>query len=130
MSEGHLTREEARTLIERQALAWEHEDLQAIAADFADDAMFISPGGTWHGPVAIQGAARAFFATTTGVRVVITRIIMDGDKGAVEWTWHETRRSDGRQFSAEDGIVFVLRGRKIVYWREYFDTAAMYGSVQ
>ena len=52
----------------------------------------------------------------------MTRVLLDGDQGAVEWTWSETNRADGRSHTAEDGIIFVLRDDKIVYWREYFDT--------
>jgi len=28
-----------------------------------------------------------------------------------------------RPLDAEDGIIFVLRDDKLVYWRDYFDTA-------
>jgi len=50
-------------------------------------------------------------------------VLLDGDAGAVEWTWSETRREDGQRRNIEDAIVFVLPGGRIVYWREYFDTA-------
>ena len=37
---------QAQSLVERQARAWEHADLNAIGADFAPDALFISSGGS------------------------------------------------------------------------------------
>jgi uncharacterized protein (TIGR02246 family) len=113
----------ARALVERQAQAWEQGDLHAISADFAPDGVFISPGGRWQGPAGVREAAASFFALFRDVQVEITRVLLDDDQGAVEWTWHETRRADGRRTATEDGIIFVVRDDKIIYWREYFDTA-------
>lgn len=117
-----MSREEARALVERQARAWENEDLDAITADFAPDGVLVSPGGRWQGPKAIRAAAEQFFAGTTGVRVEVTRVLLDGDAGAAEWTWTESR-SDGTRRTAEDAIVFELRDGRIARWREYFDPA-------
>lgn len=122
-----MDREAVRALVERQARAWERADLDAIVADFADDGALISPGGHFQGPAAIRAAAEAFFEQLCDVRVEIMRVLLDGDAGAVEWTWSETRRADGRRATMEDGIVFTLRGDRIVRWREYFDTAATHG---
>jgi limonene-1,2-epoxide hydrolase len=55
--------------------------------------------------------------------VTVTRVLWDGNQGAVEWLWRELRRSDGTWHSAEDAIIFVVENEEIVYWREYFDTA-------
>jgi uncharacterized protein (TIGR02246 family) len=55
-----MTRDEAVALVERQARAWERADLDAIVADFAEDGLFISPGGRWRGQVAIRAAAASF----------------------------------------------------------------------
>ncbi len=115
-------------LVERQARAWENADLDAITADFAPDGWFISPGGRWQGADAVRAAALSFFAVSADVRVTITRVLFDADhlQGGVEWTWAETRLSDGRRLYAEDGIIFALNDDgQITYWREYFDTADM-----
>ncbi len=115
-------------LVERQARAWERADLDAIAADFAAEGWFISPGGRWQGAAAVRDAASAFFAAACDVRVSIHRIAYDAERrvGAVEWTWEETRIADGRRAAAEDGIIFTLDAAgRITYWREYFDTAQM-----
>ncbi len=118
-----MTIDEARALVERQARAWERADLSAIVADFAPDGVLISPGGRWQGHDALRAAAMSFFADAMDVQVIVTRVLLDGDAGAVEWTWSETRRADGRRRGVEDAIVFVVRDGQIVYWREYFDTA-------
>jgi limonene-1,2-epoxide hydrolase len=47
---------------------------------------------------------------------------VDGDQGALEWTWHETHHADNQERTIDDAIIFTLRDDKIVYWREYFDT--------
>ncbi|MEO1439110.1 MAG: nuclear transport factor 2 family protein [Chloroflexota bacterium] len=116
-----------RALVERQARAWEAEDYPAMTADFAPDGVFISPGGRWQGHEQIRSAAQAFFAVSHSVHIEIGRVAWDGDStGACEWTWQETRRADGKILRAEDAIIFELDTTgKIIYWREYFDTAQM-----
>ena len=115
--------EQVRALVERQARAWEHADATAIVADFAPDAVFISPAGRVQGHEALRAVAEAFFAGASDVQITITRVMLDGDQGAVEWTWRETNRADGRSRAVDDGIIFELEGDNIIYWREYFDTA-------
>ena len=110
-----LNEDELRQLVERQARAWENADLDAITADFAEDGVLISPGGRWQGAAAIRAAAESFFTAARDVQVQVT----------AEWTWSETRLATGQRHSAEDAIIFTLRDGKIVYWREYFDTAQM-----
>jgi len=114
---------EARALVERQARAWERGDLTAIVADFAPDGVLISPGGCCQGHDALRQAAESFFAAAIDVQVVVTRVLLDGDQGAAEWTWSETSRTDGRRYTIKDAIIFDLHDDQIVSWREYFDTA-------
>jgi uncharacterized protein (TIGR02246 family) len=120
-----MTLDEARILVERQARAWEAADLDAIGVDFAEDGVLISPGGRWQGAAALRAAAEGFFAVAQDVRVVVTRVMVMGDEGAAEWTWSETRRATGTRHSADDAVIFQVRDGKILYWREYFDTAQM-----
>jgi len=119
-----MNRAEARALVERQARAWERGDLAAIVADFTPDGVLISPGGCWQGYDALRQAAESFFATAIDVQVVVTRVLLDGDTGAAEWTWSETSRTDDRRYTVKDAIIFDLRDDQIVSWREYFDTAS------
>lgn len=120
-----MNRAEAHALVERQARAWEQADLAAIVADFAPDGVLISPGGRWQGYDALRRAAESFFAAALDVQVVVTRVLLDGDQGAAEWTWSETNRADGRRVTIEDAIIFAVRDDQIVFWREYFDSAAL-----
>ncbi len=114
---------QVRALVERQARAWEQGNVDACVADFAADALFMSPGGRWQGHTEIRAVITAFFTTASDVKVEITRVMLDGQQGAIEWTWSEVRQSDGKRHMAEDAIIFELQDDKIVYWREYFDTA-------
>jgi uncharacterized protein (TIGR02246 family) len=118
-----MERVQIEALIERQARAWEEGNLDAIVADFAPDAIFCSPGGRWQGREEIRAAATAFLATVSAVKVEITRILVDGEHGAVEWRWCETALAVQTPHTMEDAIIFTLHDRQIVYWREYFDPA-------
>src|SRR5579872_2336048 len=115
--------EGARTLIERQARAWEREDAAGIVADFASDGVLLSPGGRFEGHEALHRAATACFAVATSIQITITSVLLTGDEGALEWTWSEARRSDGHRRTVNDGIFFTLRDDRLVSWREYFDTS-------
>lgn len=114
-----MTHQEALALVNRQAHAWQRSDVEAILADFAADALFISPGGCWCGREQIAVAACDFFRATADIQIGVTRVLCDGDLCAVEWTWSETRLIDGSRHSADDAIFFTLQNSKIVYWREY-----------
>jgi uncharacterized protein (TIGR02246 family) len=120
-----MNSEEARALVERQARAWKRADPAAIIADFAPDGALISPRGRWQGHDALRHAAESVFATVTDVEVVVTRVLLEADQGAAEWTWSETNRADRSRHTVEDAIIFELRDDKLVSWREYPDTAAL-----
>ncbi len=120
-----MDHEQINVLIERQARAWEQGNLSALVSDFAPDALFITPGGHHKGQDAIRKAAQSALQSVREVKVIVTRIVFDGEDGAVEWTWIQTDRKTDQRQTVEDAIIFTLRGDKIIYWREYFDTAAL-----
>jgi uncharacterized protein (TIGR02246 family) len=119
-----MTRDDVHRFILRRISAWRDEDLAAIMADYADDIVHVSPFGKRVGVADMRAANARYLAEYTAFEVQLHRLIVDGDEGALEWTWSETRRADGLRRSAEDAIVFVLRDGKISYWREYFDPAS------
>ena len=108
-------------IVARQAQAWENADPEAIVADFAEDATFIAPGYTFSGQTEIRAAAADYFAQFQQTKVKIIRIIAEGDRGAVEWTWQNENKATKEQSYAEDAIILALRDGKIIYWREYID---------
>jgi uncharacterized protein (TIGR02246 family) len=120
-----MTHEEVHRLLLRRIRAWRDENLDAILADYADDIVHVSPYGRRVGAAAMRAVDARYLAEYTGFEVQLNRLIVEGDEGALEWTWTETRRADGLRRSADDAIVFVLRGGKIAYWREYFVPSAL-----
>ncbi|MEL6578918.1 MAG: nuclear transport factor 2 family protein [Cyanobacteria bacterium J06621_12] len=121
MAQSLLSREQIEAMVVRQAQAWEKQDVKAIADDFAEDAVFIAAGFKFLGKQKIEQAARDYFEQFHQTTVEIKNIIIEGDKGAVEWEWRDHRRNNGQEGFAEDAIVFKLREGKIIYWREYIE---------
>lgn len=110
------------TLIERQATAWETQDVAVLISDFAPDAVFQAAGFTFNGVDAIQKAAEDYFRDFTDTQVKIKRVILEEPMGAVEWDWRDRNRKTGKPSAAEDAIIFELGDDgKIVYWREYIE---------
>lgn len=111
----------AQEIIVRQAQAWEDQDAQAIADDFAENAIFIAAGFKFVGKEQISKAAQDYFQQFHHTSVEIKRTIIDGHRGAVEWDWRDQNRKTGKAGWAEDAIVFELADGKIIYWREYIE---------
>ena len=116
-----VNREEIIEIVERQARAWESQDVTAIVDDFASDAVFIAAGFRFDGQQEIGKAARDYFEKFHRTSVEIKRIVIDDNKGAVEWDWRDRDRKSNKEGFAEDAIVFELENGKIVYWREYIE---------
>ena len=116
-----MNREEIVAMVRRQATAWENGDVAAIIADFAEDALFIAARKEFKGREAIQKAAEDYFARFSDVKVKILRIIVEGNSGAVQWDWSDRTQETEVASYAEDAIIFELKDRKIIYWREYIE---------
>ena len=121
-----MTRDAVVEFIAGRARAWESGDLEAIMAGYAPDAVVIAPGGIRvAGLDELRANNASYLAAYTDITVALTRVIVEGEQGALQWTWGETRRADGQRRGVDDAIIFTLRDGKIVYWHEYFDTAAL-----
>ena len=109
-------------LVERQAKAWENQDLSSLVGDFASNAVFKAGGFTFTGVEAIEKAARDYFRDFKDTKVDIKRIIIEDNQGAVEWDWSDRNKKTGKPSAAEDAIIFELQSDgKIIYWREYIE---------
>ncbi|MEQ8462990.1 MAG: nuclear transport factor 2 family protein [Coleofasciculus sp. E1-EBD-02] len=108
-------------LIQRQAQAWETADSDKLIADFAEDSVFIVPGSRFRGKQQIKAAAEDYFAQVTETKITVNTIILQGNKGAVEWIWRQRNKETGELSKVEDAIIFELDQGKITYWREYMD---------
>ena len=114
-------REQVEEMVIRQARAWENQNAEAIANDFAEDALFIAAGFRFEGKQGIKKAAKDYFKDFHQTKVEIKRIIIEDNKGAVEWDWRDRNRKTNKEGFAEDAIVFELAEGKIIYWREYIE---------
>ena len=121
MSQSILSREQVEEMVIRQARAWENQDAKEIANDFAEDALFIAAGFRFKGKQAIEKAALDYFKDFHQTEVEIKRIVIEDNKGAVEWDWRDRNRNTDKTGFAEDAIVFELAEGKITYWREYIE---------
>ena len=116
-----VNREEIIEMVERQARAWESQDVTGIVDDFDSNAVFIAAGFKFEGQQEIAQAARDYFKQFHRTSVEIKRIVVDGSQGAVEWDWRDRERKSNQEGFAEDAIIFELQDGKIVFWREYIE---------
>lgn len=111
-----------RELLDRQRRAWETcADPDAVAADFAEDAVFAAPHENHVGRAAIRAAAAGFFAYAESVQIDVTRIMTSGSHGVVEWDWAEYPRDGSQPRHAKDAIIFEVRNGQFTQWREYIN---------
>jgi uncharacterized protein (TIGR02246 family) len=114
--------EEIRLLIKQAGDAWVRGDAGAFAALFAPDGEFIVPGNRWVGKAEIEKAAANFLVNHSDVKILIRRLIIEGNQAAVEWHWEDREKATGRRSQADDAIVIDWQNGQIVRWREYIDT--------
>lgn len=114
MSKG-MTRDELHAFLLRRAGYWAEKNLDAIMADYAPDIDYIAPTARFKGTEQLRQSNARYLQEYTDIRVDLARLIVDGEQGALEWTWDETRVADGAGRSVDDAIVFVIRNQKIVY---------------
>ncbi|MBC7869348.1 MAG: nuclear transport factor 2 family protein [Chitinophagaceae bacterium] len=112
-------------IVYRQKNAWEQNDVEAILTDFAPHCVFITPKSRYEGIDAVRKVVEGFVQTGAKAQITIHRLMVDGNQGAVEWTWQETRPSSDEIIIAEDAIILEVVEGKIIYWREYFNPADM-----
>lgn len=112
-----------RSTIELARTAWIARDADALSQLFTADGILIVPGQRWQGRDRIRSEIAKFARDYTDVSITIHRIIIDGDKAAVEWHYEDTERATGKRNRADDAIVIEVENGQISYWREYFDTA-------
>jgi steroid delta-isomerase-like uncharacterized protein len=76
-----MTRDDIVNLFARREAAWSDQDVDGIAALYAEDAVVESPlGGTHQGRAAIAAVAKAFFEAFTDATMTTEDLIIDGDR--------------------------------------------------
>ena len=126
---GPAASSSARVVLQDYLDALTAGDLDAIAASFADDAVWYLHGtlplsGTKRGRAAIMefliGAGALFQAGTQ--RFHFGDVTVEGDRAVLEWQVTGTATATGRAYDNEYCGVFVIRDGRIAEVREYLDS--------
>jgi len=121
-----VNRDEAVQMLEAIAAAFDRHDLDEIMGYFADDAVFEGPRGTdpWGtrfvGAAAIREAFAARFSGIPDVRYQQDSHVVDGDRGASEWTLSGTT-TGGERIEVRGCDLWTFRDGEVVkkdsYWK-------------
>lgn len=123
-----MSPQEIREIVQRAADACAAKDAEGFAALFAETGEIILSGETrpasgqknrLTGKAAIQKATADYLAVLAEVKVEILRILVEGERAAVEWRWRDRNMATGRQHSADNAIVIDFKSGLITRWREY-----------
>ena len=113
-------------MLQAIAKSFDSHDLDAIMANFTEDAVFDSPRGRnaygtrFEGKAAIREAFAARFAGIPDVRYQQDAHFVHGDRGASEWTLSGTT-TDGQRIEVRGCDLWVFRDGKVLrkdsYWK-------------
>jgi uncharacterized protein (TIGR02246 family) len=98
---GEMTRT-PQEVFQHHAAALGAGDLDEIVADYADDAVFITPAGTLRGKDGIRAAFTQLLAEVPNAAWTLKTTIYEGDVLFLEWA------ADAGATYAEDGIDTVI----------------------
>ncbi len=112
--------------------AWNAHDPQRLAALYAEDAVVevrIASNQVFHGPEQVAAWAAGNFAAVPDLRFEIGRVLVAGDRVALEWVYTGTYTGQlpglppgaGQAIRVPGATVFELRDGKIVRETLYYD---------
>lgn len=119
--------EDARNLqaLERMAEGFNRRDVEAILAEFAEDAVFETSQGPdpwgerFRGKAAIRGAIEAVFRTLPDIRFGQATRWVCGERGVAEWTCTATTPK-GRAMEVRGCDLFTFREGQVLRKDTYF----------
>ena len=121
-----MEHDDAIQMLETIAAAFDRHDLDAIMANFADDAVFLAPRGPepWgtrvEGDEAVRAAFEARFAGIPDIRYRDDSHFVDGDRGASEWTLSGTT-TGGERIEVRGCDLWTFRDGRVVkkdsFWK-------------
>lgn len=124
-------------LLDRLIGAFDREDLEATVEDFSDDTVFVAPLGLApEGSVQTRGKDdlrefnRQFMLRYTRNQTESKRLMIDGDWALWHWHWTYAHRRSGKVAGVEGISEVQFRDGKIVYWRDFWDSAELLRSVR
>ena len=125
-----MTRDDILAVIERRRAAWGRLDAEALAADYADDAVVDSPlaGGTTHGREQIGRVFQTYFVAFPDMEMHQGDVLIDGDRAAVFATFIGTDRGGfmgmaptGRRVNIPVVFLYEFQDGKIIRDRRVYD---------
>lgn len=121
-----MDHDDAMSMLKAIARAFDEHDLDAIMRHFADDAVFEAPRGPepWGtrfvGKEAVRVGFAARFSGIPDIRYQGDEHMVDGDRGASEWTLSGTT-TDGQRVEVRGCDLWTFRGDKVVkkdsFWK-------------
>jgi steroid delta-isomerase-like uncharacterized protein len=110
-------------------------DVKALANEYANDAQVFSPNweGTKIGPAGITEAYTRYYKTTPDLTYKVSSIIKAGDNVIVEYSFSGTMTKpeagepaymEGKKYTLQSCVIFVIKNNKIVKETNYFDQVA------
>ena len=121
-----MEHDDAMRMLKAIATAFDQHDLDGIMVHFADDAVFEGPRGTepwgtrWVGRDEVRGGFAARFAGIPDVREQHDQHVVDGDRGASEWTLSGTT-TDGQRIDVRGCDLWTFGDGKVVkkdsFWK-------------
>ena len=103
------TLEETQAVLNRNGAAFASGDLDAILANYADDAVLVRPGCIHRGHAQIREMFREVFANMAGLASSITSVTVGEGIGLMTWT---ATSAGGRVLQGVD--TFVVANDRIV----------------
>jgi len=102
-------------VVQRHQDAFARKDVQALLADYADDAVVVFPGNVLSGKAKIGAAFESYFASAPASTSFDVKIgTIDGDVGITNWI-----ANPGTPKATEGRDGFVVRGGKIRFQATY-----------
>jgi len=124
-----MTRDEIERFFERRKAKWLARDAKALGADYADDAVVVSPlQGLLRGRTKIQEGFVSLFRSFPDWAYEPEELLIDGDKAAEYFVVTGTHSGElfgippsGRQFEIRGVLLFHLSDLRIVREQRIYD---------
>jgi ketosteroid isomerase-like protein len=115
-----MTRSETIDFAKTVVHCWQVNDSQTFAKAFADDAVFIYPGGKLTKPELLQ-MFTSYQKEKSKIRIYTGRFVVDGDKFAFQYQFAATDNVTKKRQAVGTGVSVVIRNGQVVLWKEYYD---------
>ena len=124
-----MTRDEMRVLIRRRVESWGHLDVDALMADYAEDAVLDSPyAGNARGRDAIRDAQLSYMEAFGDIRFDQESLLIDGEQAALLFKFTGTHigkllgvDGTGKRIAFRGVMFYTVKDGRIVYERRLYD---------